>query len=153
MAEIVHTCERCGAELPAGKTCRDLYNELSLYTLAHPDPRFLHQHIVDAYGASHVGPESKLILGSASLIGLYLFVEKGYTGKQVQNAHVELGNNMKEWPRFVLPKEKASITVLDALRAREGEERDRVIEEWARAVWDMWKSEHETVRASLGELR
>lgn len=27
------------------------YYELSYYTLAHPDPNFIHQHIVDAFGA------------------------------------------------------------------------------------------------------
>ena len=27
----------------------DLYHEPSCYTLAHPDPSFIHQHIVDAY--------------------------------------------------------------------------------------------------------
>jgi hypothetical protein len=32
---------------------QDLYHELSYYTLAHPDPSFIHQHIVDAYAAQH----------------------------------------------------------------------------------------------------
>jgi hypothetical protein len=29
----------------------DLYHELSCYTLAHSDPTFIHQHVVDAYTA------------------------------------------------------------------------------------------------------
>jgi hypothetical protein len=31
----------------------ELYNELAFYTLSHPDPAFLHQHVVDAYAAQY----------------------------------------------------------------------------------------------------
>jgi len=31
----------------------ELYNELAHYTLSHPDPSFLHQHVVDAYAAQY----------------------------------------------------------------------------------------------------
>jgi hypothetical protein len=30
---------------------QDAYNELSAYTLAHRDPAFIHQHVVDAFAA------------------------------------------------------------------------------------------------------
>ena len=32
---------------------KEQFHELSFYTLAHRDPTFIHQHIVDAYTAQH----------------------------------------------------------------------------------------------------
>lgn len=68
----------------------ELYNQLAFYTLAHPDPAFIHQLLVDAYGAQHADETTKPIAVLFSLIGLYLHLEKGYTGKQVQRAHMRL---------------------------------------------------------------
>ena len=62
----------------------DLYHELSCYTSAHPDPSFIHQHIVDAYTAQHANETTKLIALVFALIGLYLHVEKNFTGRQVR---------------------------------------------------------------------
>jgi hypothetical protein len=66
----------------------DLYHELSCYTLAHPDPSFIHQHIVDAYTAQHARETTKPIALVFALIGLYLHVEKNFTGRQVQRFHM-----------------------------------------------------------------
>lgn len=87
------TCEGCGIKLPnenqeesdsynASGECSQKYHELSAYFMMNPDRTFLTQHVVDAYGAQH----SNCI----SLIGLYLAVERGNSGRQVQQAHMEL---------------------------------------------------------------
>jgi hypothetical protein len=39
---------------------------------------------VDAYAAQHATPASKPITTAFALIGLFLFAERGFTGKQVQ---------------------------------------------------------------------
>ncbi len=54
---------------------QEAYNELSYYTLSHPDPAFIHQNIVDAYTAQHAGQDTKPIAITFALIGLYLSVE------------------------------------------------------------------------------
>lgn len=52
-------CEFCGAKLTDEKVCRDLYNELSYYSLTHPNKEyFVHQHVVDAYAAQHASKEA-----------------------------------------------------------------------------------------------
>jgi hypothetical protein len=140
-------CPSCRAPLPAGGTCRDLFHELSAYTLATGDARFIHQHAVDAYAVQHAAGNPKLAT-AAGLIGLYLFAEKGWTGRQAQRAHMELGNRMKEWPSFV-PPPPAAVTVATVLAAAPGDPRDRAIEEWARAVWASWTREHARVGALL----
>jgi hypothetical protein len=81
------------------------FHELTLYTLAHPNQvYFIHQHAVDASAARTADENTKPIKLTFGLIGLYLFLKKGYTGKQVQNAHVKLSQNKKVWPSLGLPK-------------------------------------------------
>ncbi len=140
-------CSICGATLPAGKNCKDLYHKLLLYTLSHPDQEyFIHQHMVDAYAAQHITEDTKSIGFAAPLIGLYLFAEKGYTGKEIQKAHMQLGNNMKEWLKLEVPREKAEITVMDVLAVNPGKDRDELIKQWVKAVWKIWKPEHGKIR-------
>src|SRR5258708_288507 len=96
-------CELCGALLPANaeayeaptesginKICQDLYYSLAFYTLNLKDKAFLNQYIVDAYAAQHATKETKPIKITFALVGLYLMAEKGYTGRQVQQAHMQL---------------------------------------------------------------
>ncbi len=78
------------------KTDQEKYNELSYYTLAHTDPSFIHQHIVDAYAAQHADENTKSITLTFALVGLYLHIEKKYSGKEVQRAHMQLANQRKQ---------------------------------------------------------
>ncbi len=142
MADTNSVCSLCGANIPSLRTCQALRDELALYTLSHREKEFLHQHAVDAYAAQHVSQDTKPVALAAALIGLYLFAEHGYSGRQVQQVHILLGNRMKTWPLFPLPQPRAALTVADVLRAPEGGERDRMIRDWARSVWDMWRKCH-----------
>jgi hypothetical protein len=122
------------------------YHELSLYTLSHRDVAFIHQHIVDAYAAQHAGDQSKPIGIVCALIGLYLYLEKGFSGRQVQRMHMLLANQRKQWPRLTPPEVKAAFTVSDVLKAAPGEQRDNAIREWCVAVWEIWKPQHQLIR-------
>src|SRR5688572_7447585 len=95
---------------------KDKFNELSYYTLDHPDTSyFIHQHIVDAYTAQSVDENTKPISITFSLVGLYLYVEKNYSGRQVQQAHMKLSQNKKVWPEFQIPTHKGDITISNVL--------------------------------------
>ena len=59
---------------------QELYDELAFYTLELRDPEFIHQHIVDAFAVQHAGPDSKPIAIVFGLLGLYLYLEKNFTG-------------------------------------------------------------------------
>ncbi len=145
MVEPPQVCERCGAMLPAGRSCQEMCDELYAYTLARDRSEFIHQHAVDAYAAQHIGKDTKPIALAAALIGLFLFVERGYTGRQVQLEHMKLGNRMKTWPLFEAPGKYATLTVIEPLIVPPGSERDDQIKQWARAVWDGWKGRHAEV--------
>jgi hypothetical protein len=157
---VLILCPGCGLQRPslglepdskanASGECRGLMNELTYYTLAHGDPRFIHQHLVDAYGAQHVR-QSKSTIGAAfALAGLYLAVERSFTGRQVQKMHMLMGNTSKEWPRFEQPEDVGPLTVADVLAVPPGPDRDEKLMAWCASVWVAWKSAHERVRAMV----
>ena len=155
-------CPGCGVEQPSsGKSpetrhnasaeCWALFGELSAYTLVHGDPKFIHQHAVDAWQAQHVVASKSNIGLAFSLIGLYLAVEKGYTGRQVQLAHMELGRTKRIWAWFDPPAERGRLTVVDVLHAEPGAERDAVLMKWAAGVWATWSHAHTWTRQICGQ--
>jgi hypothetical protein len=127
---------------------QEKFYELSYYTLAHPDPAFIHQHVVDAYGAQHANENSKPVAVYFTLMGLYLYLEKNYTGKEVQLAHMKVAKTKKEWPQFDLPNDRGEVTVSDVLNAPPGEARDEMIRRWCVSVWNAYKQVHEKVQSS-----
>jgi Family of unknown function (DUF5946) len=128
-------------------TDQEAYNELAFYTLAHAakDRSFIHQYVVDAYAASHADEKSKPIYVAFALAGLYLHLEKGYTGRQVQLAHLELAKHKERLPRFDLPEDRPQWTIQRVLQASPGRQRDEAIDEWQRSVWQTWEKEHANV--------
>jgi hypothetical protein len=125
---------------------------LYAYTLARGDGEFIHQHVVDAYAAQHVTQDTKVVTLAAALIGLYLFVERGYNGREVQLEHMKLGKRMKSWPRFEAPRSRAELTVGEPWSTPPGPERDEKIRKWAREVWEMW-GEHKAEVEALYQQR
>jgi hypothetical protein len=134
-------------------TDQEIYDELSFYTLGLRDKAFLHQNIVDAYAAQHFDDQTKPIAIVFALIGLYLTVEKGFTGRQVQQMHMRLARQRKLWPKLSSPIATAGITVADVLDASPIEPRHRAIQDWCAAVWEIWRPQrHVIVELARTEL-
>ena len=124
---------------------QDLYNELAFYTLAHVDPAFIHQNVVDAFAAQTAGETTKPITIVFALIGLYLYVEKGYTGKQVQRAHMQLAKFRRQWFMPALPLDRGAIRIQDVLAAAPGPERDELIRKWCESAWQPWSASRQQI--------
>ena len=120
----------------------EAFHELICYTSAHSDPSFIHQNAVDAFAVQYADENTKNITLIFGLIGLYLHMEKNFTGKEVQNAHVKLGKFKRKWPVFTLPKIRGEITVYNVISTPEGNERDETIEKWCASVWDAYSHVH-----------
>lgn len=133
------------------------YNELTAWTLSRRDGEFIHQHVVDAWAAQHADQTTRPIAIAFSLIGLYLHLEKGFTGRQVQRAHMQLtqpagrGPGRKDWPLFPLPKDRGRMTACDVWAAPEPE-RAKAIDQWCRSVWEAWRESHAAIVEFAGEL-
>ncbi len=157
------TCPGCGLvladrhiDLPerfnASGECWQLFNDLSCYTVSKQDREFIHQYVVDAYAAQHAGGKTRNITVAFGLIGLYLALEKGYTGKQVQEAHMRIARIRKDWPRLETPRTLASITVMDVLKTQDGPKKDALIRKWMAIVWENWEASHAWVRETSDAL-
>ena len=117
------------------KTAQDLYNELAFYTLARGDPAFIHQHVVDAFAVQRADENTKPIAVVFGLAGLYLHLEKGFTGRQVQVMHMRMAARRKQWPHIPLPADRGEITIAEVLASPAGDERDAMIGRWCASVW------------------
>jgi Family of unknown function (DUF5946) len=114
----------------------EAYHELCGYTLTLGDPAFIHQHVVDAFAAQTANADTKPIKLTFALIGLYLHLEQGFNGREVQRAHMSLAREKRSWPAFTLPEKRGSVTANEVLGRPAGPERERAIDLWCAAVWE-----------------
>jgi hypothetical protein len=117
---------------------RSAYDEVYVYTMGRPG--FILQHVVDAYGAQTASSDSKPIRIVFALVGLYLHVERHFSGRQVQKVHTALGRRKRAWPIVDLPNDRGAVTVADVLAASAGLQRDKAIDAWCECVWNAFRA-------------
>ena len=127
----------------------EAYHELCAYTLTRGDAGFIHQHVVDAWAAQQAYAGSKPIGVFFALVGLYLHVERGRTGREVQQVHMTLAKRPEAWPVGALPVSRGTLSARDVLAKPEGPVRDAEISRWARSVWAAYSESRESVEAVL----
>lgn len=124
---------------------QEQYNELSFYTLAHQDISFIHQHIVEAQVAQTATSDTKPKSIIFSLVGLYLFIKKSYTGRQIQQRHMQMAKNKKTFPAIILPAKRGDISVSDVLAKPPGQERDKMIAKSCASVWNVYQNNRDAI--------
>jgi hypothetical protein len=127
------------------------YGEVYVYAMSRPG--FILQHVVDAFVVQTASADSKPIGVVFGLIGLYLRVEKEFSGREVQRAHTTLARKKRNWPPPFLPENRGSMTVEDVLAAEAGPERDAAIDDWCRCVWNAFNGNRDLVITLAQELR
>jgi len=132
-------------------TIRNAYDQVYAYTMGRPG--FILQHVVDAFAVQSANEDGKRIGVVFGLVGLYLHVEKQFSGLQVQKVHMKLGRAKRQWPSVCFPEDRGRITVLDVLAASAGPERDRAIDDWCKSVWTSFSANRPTIIALLGEYK
>jgi hypothetical protein len=130
---------------------RDAYDELYVYTMGRPS--FVLQHVVDAFGAQTASEDTKPIRLVFALVGLYLRVEKQYSGRRIQQVHMQLGQRRIQFPTIPLPGSRGSMSVVDVIAAPAGPDRDSAIDAWCRSVWTAFRESHQTIVELLQEHR
>jgi len=130
---------------------RQAYDELYVYTMGHGDPAFILQHVVDAFAAQTATKETKPITLTFALVGLYLHIEKHFSGRQVQRAHMRLGARKQQWPNLLLPGERGTMGPGDVMSAEAGPARDAAIDAWCRSVWTAFHANRGAIAAWLEE--
>ena len=121
------------------------YDHLYVYAGTRGRERFILQNVVDAHHAQTATEQTKPIVMIMALVGLYLHVERAFSGLQVQHVHMQLGRKKHQWPKLVLPRDRGSITAEDVMEAPEGDARDAAIAEWCRSVWESYAENRPTI--------
>jgi len=129
---------------------RDAFDQLCCYTLSHAGADFIHQHVVDAFAAQDATTDDKPIRLAFALVGLYLHVEKGFSGREVQLAHMKLARTKQDWPVFDLPADRGEITAATVISAPP-EFRDETIHKWTGSVWNAYSDQRGPVEALLSK--
>jgi len=130
---------------------RAAYDEVYAYTMGRPG--FILQHVVDAFAVQTASGDSRPIGVVFGLVGLYLHVEKQFSGRQVQRVHMELGRRKRDWPSVSLPEDRGSMTVADVVAVAAGPERDMAIDDWCRSVWTAFGGNRQTIIALSREYQ
>lgn len=128
----------------------DAYNQLCCYTLTHSGADFIHQHVVDAFAAQDATPNDKPIRLAFALVGLYLHVERGFSGREVQRAHMKLCRTRQAWPTFSIPENRGKIDANTVLAAATNE-REGMIRNWTTSVWQAFADQRDTIEKLLAE--
>jgi hypothetical protein len=130
-------------------TAEEAYEQICYYTLSLQDEDFIHQHVVDAYAAQTVTHTDKPIRLFFALVGLFLHVEKGFNGRQIQKAHMQIARSKYTWPRFERPTDRGAITAIGVAKTNPGTGRNETIERWCRAVWQQYSHTRPVLEAFL----
>ncbi|MGB2622100.1 MAG: DUF5946 family protein [Candidatus Acidiferrum sp.] len=130
---------------------RAAYDEVYVYTMGRPG--FILQHVADAFTLQTATHETKPIALVFGLVGLYLHLEKQFSGRQVQDMHMKMARFKRAWPAIPLPEDRGSISVLDVLAATPGPERDNAIDDWCRSVWISFAASRPTIVSLMREYQ
>lgn len=133
------------------RTPAQAHDELAAYTLTLGDATFIHQHVVDAWTAQMATADTKPIALTFALAGLYLHIERGLTGREVQLVHIAMGREKRQWPRFELPSRRAAMDPRAVMDLPAGAERNAGIDRWCEAVWASHASSRTALVALLEE--
>jgi hypothetical protein len=116
-------------------------------------PGFILQHVGDAHMAQTLDANSKPIGVVVSLVGLYLHVEKGFSGGQVQQVHKTLAQQKRQWPAVPLPVQRGRLSAIDVMASPAGTERDAAIDRWCESVWAEYQASRDVIVRLLHECR
>ena len=124
----------------------DAQAELWAYTLGRGDAAFVHQHAVDALGAQCANGQTTPMQLTFALVGLYLHVERGYTGRQVQRVHAALARRRPStFLPLAPPVSRGTISAAHVVAAPAGPARDAAIRAWCADVWAAYEPYRDAV--------
>ncbi len=115
------------------------------------DPSYLHVHRlgVDAYAVQHPGQPSPQSIQSVGvhLIRLYLFLERGLTPANANDAMLAAAKWKREFVWLDPPPSRGAVTVADVHAATTPAAHADAVRAWARSAWEAWTPHHAMVRA------
>ncbi len=128
--------------------CWEVYGQVLAREYSAGEPDVTHRLTVDAYSLQHPGAPSRQTIQSMNvhLVSMHLILERGATAGQALHGVRETLKAASQFEWLEPPVPNGSITVLDVAPARDMEEHGRLVDLWARDVWQAWSPHHDYVR-------
>ena len=102
---------------------------------------------MDAYQAQMSDSQTKSIAIVFALLGLYLFLEEEYTGREVQLMHMKIAKKKPaRWPEIIFPENKGDVNIQDVLKLTSSTEKEAMIKHWCESVWNAYSESQQVVR-------
>ncbi|MCL4510248.1 MAG: DUF5946 family protein [Bacteroidetes bacterium] len=113
----------------------------------------MHRLTVDTYAIQHSGKPSRQSIQSVNthLISLYLVLEKGLEDVEATQAIGKVLEHVSEFVWLEPPVPNGQMTVLDVVKAVDFSEHQKLVEKWARDVWNAWSVYHYIVQSFVSK--
>lgn len=105
----------------------------------------VHQLTVDSYAVQHAGGDHTDKSIAVHLAGLHLVLDRGMRPPNVPPLLRRLADVIPEWPHFLPPVERGSLTVFDVALTDSVQEHIDTVEGWAKQMWAAWSTHHDAV--------
>lgn len=133
--------------------CWKLYGEVLVREYSDPQYWRMHRLTVDAYSVQHPDGDDPRAIQSVTvhLVGLYITLVKKLSAEFATQIIGKIIQKNKG--KFILlerPKNLGKITIQDVWQAKNAEQHEMVIAQWAQSVWEAWQQHHDYI-ASLAE--
>ena len=158
MSDLV-ACYGCGAPVDTapGKPhkylgtvwgCWGVFGQILAKEYSAGEPDVTHRLTVDAYALQHPGTPSRQTIQSMNvhLVSMYLILEMGANSRQALTGIRETLKAASQFQWLEPPVPNGSMTALDVAPAQDMDEHGRLVDLWARDVWQAWSPHHEHVR-------
>jgi Family of unknown function (DUF5946) len=156
----------CGARLTAMEgpihrymlstpACWEAYGQVLAREYEDPSRWRTHRFSVDAYAAQHPGidtPQARNSVG-VHLSRLCLIFDREWPLERANDAMLAITAKKFNYPWLSPPATPASLNVSDILAAQDAAQHMAAVEAWARAVWNSWRDQQDTVRDWLKILK
>ena len=146
-------CKSCGAIAAEGKTgCRKLFE--AILVKDYSDFRYAKTHrlMVDAYSLQHL--EEFMLSGksfAAHLTGMYAAFECEDSASVNRAVQKWLSSNPQIDKPAKLPEKRGDITITYIHDAKDAEEHEKRVPEWAKSAWAAWSEFHELAKLLINE--
>ena len=140
----------------ASPDCWKLYREVIGFEISHPwlVGRF-HQLAVDAYGAQHVGGDTRYFRVAYSLVGLRMSLRCGRLASRSATPIGVWGDPTPRGPSSLdlTPSDRSRSSMWPrGAPHRISDGHAAAVQDWAWAVWEAWANEHEAIARLVARL-
>jgi hypothetical protein len=129
--------------------CWEVYGEIlskEYGEFGYPQP--IHRLTVDTYAVQHPGEPNRKAIQSVNghLVSLYLVIEQRLDGNTATEALGRIVKNADKLTWLEPPDPNGSMTVAEVVKAQNLEDHRRLVDAWAKDVWEAWAKHHSKIK-------